>query len=108
MSAIENGSQALHRPLPSTGFLWAGLAIVALMTIGLTVLGRHVTFGSSNVRFVDEGGVANALARSAVEAGVATPIPDDELRKIVEVQRTRAADGDSHAALLVFELAKIQ
>lgn len=91
-----------------------GILIVVVLTLQALVLalgGREVSWGSGNVgrlAFEDTGAIAAVLARRAMEEEVAERVTADELRQIMDRLRERAADGDPHAALVVFELARLQ
>lgn len=109
----DEASPPLTQKPPPVGsnagsFLLRAAAIVALMTFAIVLGGREVNWGSRHVIFRDEGGTAAALAQRAVESGVAAVVNEDELHAIVEALKKRAAEGDPRAALVVFEIAKLQ
>ena len=105
---LESGPSTQPKALTANGFLFAGTAVVALMTFALALGGRSIVFGSSHTTFLDDGGVARAAAQRALELKIAERIPPDELREIVHVMRTKASSGDVGAAGFVLELARFQ
>lgn len=104
------------RPAPMRGspglsfreFVLAALVAVVLLALALLLSGRQIFWGASTITFLDEGGVASAVAQRAIETGVVERIGDDELTLIVEGLRSGAAGGDPRAALVVFQIVRLQ
>jgi len=101
-SASRRSSSALLRPLI------LGVAFAGLLALVLVLGGREVELGARVVTFEDSDGAASALARRAVEAGVADEVTLEELEMIIDRLRSNAAEGDPQAALVMFEIARIQ
>jgi len=104
---MNNADPRPAGPSPRTLFL-AGLALVALMTVGIVLSGRSVFFGGVAFDMASDRQPHQALARRAVELELIDAIPEAELRTIVEAMRTRAAEGDVDAALFLLEVARLQ